>query len=856
MLNGTLGALRDEPSYVLIGARKRFMKLRIALILALYTGISAEGQSLPTTIPSLIEAGEGLAIVNISNRTGYVTFAGSNGRGILLPLEPTTSAEARALSFVNAYGKPFGLTSSSQLQLMRTPEVDALGMEHVRLQQFHQGVPVRAAEFLVHLKGSRVMAANGHVIDDLPGQVIPALPSDEARRAAQQLMEKHRPQAVPGAEYSVPRLEILNRALLSDTGNHRSRLAWFVEATAPVLREYIWIDAQSGAVLLHFSQLTEAKSRKVYNGNHVVTLPGTQVRTEGGAATGDTDQDNAYTYAGSTYDYYSSNHSRDSFDNAGAIIHSTAHHCAAGYPQGSTCPTYQNAFWNGTQMVYADGFSSADDVVAHELTHAVTQYTANLFYYMQSGALNESFSDIFGETVDLLDGLGNDAPGVRWQLGEDVPAGAIRNMMDPTLFGNPGKMSDSLHFVCNNNGLTDPFGDRGGVHSNSGIPNHAYALMVDGGTYNSMTITGIGLTKAAKIQYRTLSSYLTSGSGFIDNYNALNQSCTDLLGTAGITASDCTQVSKALQAVEMNATWPCDDAALPPARCTAGVPVNTFSDTFEYATGNWTATNSAGGWNAFDFGFARGGTHMAYGTDPSSTSDHRLAMTSAVAIPAGGRLYFDHAFEFENLFDSNFFDGGVLEYSTNGGSSWLDAGGLINAGHTYSGGIAPGSNPLAGRSGFVASSHGYTGTRLNLASLAGQNVKFRFRIGTDHVVGSLGWTIDNFAIYSCTAVPPFTNDPLVVSSTKIKAVHITELRTRIAAIRATTGLPAYSWTDPTLTAGFTVKAVHITDLRTALSQAYVASGLTAPIYTNASLAAVKVKAVHIAQLRAAIIAIE
>ena len=831
------------------------MKLRIALILALYTGISAEGQSRPTTIPSLMESGEGLAIVNVSNQTGYVTFAGSSGRGILLPLEPTTSAEARALSFVNAYGKPFGLESSSQLQLMRTPEVDALGMEHVRLQQFHQGVPVRAAEFLVHLKGSRVMAANGHVIDDLPAQVIPSLPSDEARTAAQQLIEKHRPEAAAGAGYSVPRLEILNRALLSDTGNHRSRLAWFVEVTAPLLREYVWIDAQSGAVLLHFSQLTEAKSRSVYNGNHVSTLPGTLVRVEGGGATGDTDQDNAYTYAGSTYDYYLSNHSRDSFDNAGAVIHSTAHHCAAGYPQGSTCPTYQNAFWNGVQMVYADGYSSADDVVAHELTHAVTQYTANLLYYMQSGALNESFSDIFGETVDLLDGLGNDAAGVRWQLGEDVPVGAIRNMMDPTLFFNPGKMSDSLYFVCNSNGWTDPFGDRGGVHSNSGIPNHAYALMVDGGTYNSMTITGIGLTKAAKVQYRALSAYLTSGSGFIDNYNALNQSCTDLIGTVGITGSDCTQVTKALQAVEMNSNWPCANAALPPSRCTSGTPVNTFSDTFEAVTGNWTATNGAGVWFPSDEGFARGGTHMAFGTDPGTTSDHRLAMTSAVPIPAVGRMYFDHAFEFENIAASTFFDGGVLEYSTNGGSSWLDAGSLIHAGHTYSGTIASGS-ALAARSGFVASSHGYTGTRLNLASLAGQNVKFRFRIGTDSSVGSLGWTIDNFSIYSCTT-PPFTNDPLVVSSTKIKAVHITELRTRVAAIRAARGLTAFSFTDPTLTPGSTrVKAVHITDLRTALSQAYAAAGLTAPTYTNPSLAAVKVKAVHIAELRAAVIAIE
>jgi len=117
-------------------------------------------------------------------------------------------------------------------------------------------------------------------------------------------------------------------------------------------------------------------------------------------------------------------------------------------------------------MVYGDGFPAADDVDAHELTHAVTEFTANLFYYMQSGALNESYSDIFGEAVNLGNGSGTDTPVVRWQMGEDVPGfGAIRDMMDPTLFGDTGKMSDSGQFVRD-----DPGSDQGGVHSISGVP--------------------------------------------------------------------------------------------------------------------------------------------------------------------------------------------------------------------------------------------------------------------------------------------------------------------------------------------------------------------------------------------------
>lgn len=1045
-----------------------------ALVLASLWTARIEGQvrgAAPgSSIPSVTQPGEGLSIRNISARTGYATFA-SSVRGVLLPLEPTASAEARALSFVALYGRAFGLPEGSEMRLVRAPQIDELGTEHVRLQQMHQGVPIRAAEFVVHLNGSRVMAANGRTVDDFPPRTIPDVPAPSARASAQQVIEKYLPNRAPDAHYSEPRLEIFNHRLLSEIENDRSRLAWFVEATGPMLRQYIWVDAETGAILLNFSQFTEAKSRQVYNGNHTSTLPGTLVRSEGGAATGDADQDNAYTYAGITYDYYLNHHSRDSFDNAGAAIISTAHHCPDGYPQGTTCPEYQNAAWTGIQMIYADGYASADDVVGHELAHAVTEYTANLLYYVQSGALNESYSDIFGETIDQLDGVGNDAVNVRWKVGEDLPIGAIRDMMTPTLYGDPGKMSDSLYFWCTSDAWTNPNGDSGGVHINSGIPNHAFALMVDGGTYNNTTIAGIGLTKAAKIQYRALSAYLTSGSGFRDNYDALNQSCTDLIGTLGITGADCTQVTNALQAVEMNDTWACAGVVHAPPQCSAGVPSNTFLDTFESVTSNWTVTNSIGSWGTQVTGLAKDGIYSAYGTDPNGISDHRLTMSSAVIIPPGGRLYFDHAFEFENSFGST-YDGAVLEYSTNNGSSWNDAGGLIDAGQTYNGIVVSGfSNPLSGFSAFVSSSHGYTGTRLNLASLVGQSVKFRFRVGADILIGSLGWAIDNFTIYSCSSVstgsfrvidsisklgtvnvgsetstvignsgviltdvaytssgalwaidfdnlysinpsngiatfvgplgvsgmnalvgngssllaasidthslysintttgaataltgtlgypsmgdlayhggtlyaavmngafsdlvrvnltgssftatnlghvtsdnelfglaegadhnlygvseravirintsnPPastvvvqnynanlsglgtangasstvvgFAYDPLI-GGHLIRASHITDLRARIAAIRLARGLSVFTWTDSVLAPGNFIKAAHVTDLRTALTQAYTHIGSAAPTFTDASLAGIKAKAVHIMELRAAVIAIE
>ncbi len=273
-----------------------------------------------------------------------------------------------------------------------------------------------------------------------------------------------------------------------------------------------WDGSQSNGSnydLLHFSQLTDARDRVIYNGNNTFALPGTLMRTEGAGPTGDVDADKAYDYSGDTYDYFFTKHGRDSFDGAGGQLKSTVHHC----PNGGPCP-YANAFWNGSQMVYGNGFASADDVVAHELTHAVTERTANLFYYLQSGALNESFSDIFGETVDLGNGAGTDTTGVRWQMGEDLGIGAIRNLMTPTLFSDPGKMSDpQFKFKCE----AVPQ-DAGGVHTNSGVPNHAYALMVDGGTYNGITVTALGpiavnaLSKAQTIQFRALTQYLKLGA--------------------------------------------------------------------------------------------------------------------------------------------------------------------------------------------------------------------------------------------------------------------------------------------------------------------------------------------------------
>ena len=688
-----------------------------------------------TQIPSLNEPGETLQIRERSTATGLVTFAASEGRGILVSVQANAPTETRARSFVAQYGATFGVNDQSQLRLARQPALDSLGVEHVRFQQQHNNVPVVAAEFLVHLRGSRVMAANGRMLPEsrMP-DTTPRIADAQAIVAARALIGRNRADQARGARYLTPRLEILNRGLLED-GTFPSHLAWFVEAVGPRLREYIWVDAHSGGVVLHFSQLAHARDRRIYDANDTNALPGTLRRTEGGLATGDAEEDGLYNMLGATYDYFFTQHARDSYDGAGSPIIGSVDWFEPG-----GCP---NAFWDGsiTQMAFCDGLV-ADDVVHHEFTHAVTEYTANLFYFNQSGALNESFSDIFGESIDLTDGIGNDTAPVRWAMGEDSSLGIIRNMMNPNLYDNPGKMTD-VQFECDGNF------DGGGVHINSGIPNHAYALMVDGGTYNGHTITGIGLTKAGRIQYRALSVYLSTGSTFLDNYNAVNQSCVDLIGTSGITVGDCTQVASALRAVEMNLKPMCANYVTPPPLCASGAaPTSTlFSDNFEIVPPTqWTVSSTTTTQWGFGNFWGDGQFHM-FGPATESQSIHNLSMASSVVIPANARMHFEHAF-FHDEFVGDYFDGGVIEYSTNGGATWNSAQTLIEAGRTYNGTLDP-ANPLGAVPAFVFDSYGFTGTRLNLSTLQGQSVRFRFRVSNDPIVAYFGWSVDNVQIYTC-----------------------------------------------------------------------------------------------------------
>ena len=235
---------------------------------------------------------------------------------------------------------------------------------------------------------------------------------------------------------------------------------------------------------------------------------------------------NVHWGAEATYDYYLNDHGRNSFDNAGGTIYSYAH----------ADVNYNNAFWDGTRMTYGDGdgvnFTPLVclDVVGHEITHGVTQNSANLIYWGESGALNESFSDIFGNEVEFMrEGV----PGVgtgSWRMGEDItPSGSgIRNMQNPNEFNNADTYLGTYW-------VTTGSGDNGGVHYNSGVQNFWFYLLCEGGSGtndhgNAYNVSTIGFTKAAAIAYRNLTVYLTPSSNYYAARVGAINSAIDLYG--------------------------------------------------------------------------------------------------------------------------------------------------------------------------------------------------------------------------------------------------------------------------------------------------------------------------------------
>jgi Zn-dependent metalloprotease len=873
------------------------------------------------------------AAVTVDPGTGAPKFVRvrGNGRGLVNRGAAVSSAERNEHSraFFRQHANAYGLSDPDAALQQVDARGDRLGWTHHTYRQVYRGVPVFGGEVKTHFDPSgQLVSVSATVVPEAPIDTTPSVSRDAAAGAALARVAGSGV-AVRGVSLYVFRTGLAQGV---DGSNH---LAWEVEVGNGLdVREFVYVDAHSARIIDQITGIHDGLSRRAYDGrflpNPPPEYPGTPFWVEGDPfPTGTTEADNMIVASKETYDFFMNAHGRDSFDGAGATMDSI-------FNRGYQCP---NASWNGTFISFCQGLTT-DDVTGHEWGHAYTQYTHGLIYQWQSGALNESYSDIWGEIIDQINGregvdttptvartvgtcstssppraelvvnapasiagtypaqsaafgpaltaagvtgdvvvgddgvgagadgceplvndvagkivlvdrgtcnftvkvknaqdagaiavmIANNAPtgmapmggadatitipsigttqadgqtirtnlpanvtlrsggavemSIKWLMGEDSTAvgltGALRDMWDPTCEGNPGRVTDTAYYTCST-------ADGGGVHSNSGVPNHAFALLVDGGTYNGQTVSGIGLTKAAHIYYRAASVYQTRGSNFIDHADALEQSCADLTGqplnalTGGpsaevISAADCGEVADAVAATELR-TPPdfCNFQPLlaknAPDRCEAGTTqVDIFADDFESdPSGTWQLTETSIGagrsprnweWvgslpdrpgSAF-FGVNADAVCTADDTGVIHLDSPEIELPSGVTAP---RLTFDHWISLEAG-----WDGGQILLSVDGGA-WQQ----VHFSHftfnpyrfllftTQQGN----TNPMAGQAAFTSSDGGtvlgsWGRSHVNLAPYAGpgQSVRLRFDVGNDYCTGMFGWYVDDVTLYACT----------------------------------------------------------------------------------------------------------
>jgi Zn-dependent metalloprotease len=939
---------------------------------------------------------DGAVRITRESATGKVGFVAATGAETdLLPAihgDTTAKAVKKATTYLDRFGAAFG---AGKGQLKQTAVRQGRYGWTVTYAQEYRGVEVFGSMLRAHLdKSGDLTSVNGYAAPDLKLSVEPRLSAAGAGERAVRLVgadpargEGGEPADTTDIEAKDPRLVVYRTgAIKGDPGE--AVLAYTVEVTNERnIRDMVVIDAQTGKVVNRYSMMAHALERELYEAfiddNETPENPDDDfvnfdlVWEEGQDTDGLNEaQLDLHHGTGEAYWLFKNAFNYDSYDGAGATM------ITVNNDPRIACP---NANWNGFTTNYCDGVTS-DDTVAHEWAHAYTEYTSGLIYQYQPGALNESYSDIWGETVDMLNDRFNETPNTvraegacsthspaiplvtitapesiagkclaggsswgdlpspegitgevvvatdaaepqdadpagtttdgcspfdnaaevagkiamvdrgrcfffekaqnardagalaliignnddsplsfsgddeepplpytigiglsnrekirvaldadetvtieikdqpvspensyRWLSGEadDAFGGAIRDMWTPTCHGDPGKVSDA-EYDC------DPSqADNGGVHSNSGVPNHAFALLVDGGTYNDRTIAPIGLDKAAAIWWRSQSAYLTPVSDFTAAADALESSCTDLIGADineltldpeaaqvladPITTADCTAVATAMAAVEMRSDpEQCDFQPMldknPPSVCGPGFTKNVvwkedfedgltgweseqvladlpdFDEFGDYAGGfgaPWDAVNDAPGGHA-------GG--VAYGPAPddgdcsgdgeNDFSSRDSIIGPEVVLPAGAtspRLTFGHYVATEAG-----WDGGNVKYSLNGAEfEVVPAPAYIFNGPDQLAPLAAGNtNPLAGEEAFTGTDGGkvvgsWGQSQVNLAALgagAGDTIQLRFDIGRDGCGGRDGWYVDNITISTCKAV-----STVIASKTTAKA---------------------------------------------------------------------------------------
>lgn len=805
----------------------RQMKGVAAVALILVLALPAAG-AVPAKDPSAVErlrrsAGGG-SKVSLNRATGTVSFL-QVGRPLALKSSAGETPHARTMAFLEAHGSAFGLEDpETEVQLLDT-STDRIGHTHVRYRQVYRGVPVFASDLRSHFdrNGSLVTVSAMTVpIGEL--DPVAEIPRTRAAAIAVAAVED----SLPPSRVKVllepldPKLVIFRTGLLQGVAG-RNHLAYHIEVVDRTrrVREFVFVDAQRGTVLDRITGIHHGLDREMYTSalgaENLVWSEGDALPFVGDDAAA---INNLIAYTEDSYNFFLtlSGGTHPSFDAADAALLSVFD------DEALFCSLAPNASWNGINTGFCDG-TTADDVVAHEWAHAYTEYNHGLIYQWQPGALNESYSDIFGEVVDWLNGEGSDAPSsarssdgtgcsaydpvtpgsddsLRWLEGEDAVAfgGAIRDMWRPECQGDPGRVSSDSYFCSTDDG--------GGVHTNSGVPNHAFALLVDGGTFNGQTISGIGPIRAAHIYWYAMTAYQGPATDFAAHADALEASCAALVGAdlpapstdtptptssgLSITAGHCAELAKVILATELRSEpTQCDFKPIfapdPPQLCAGlGAKLSISSTDWETGLGAWIAgtrdvvdplTFDTPDWGAVDglpdgrVGTAAFVANIFGGDCVSDIEAGVLTLESPdIEVPAGVhvlRVAIDQWLATEAL-----QDGGNLKLSVNGGPFDLVPKSAFEVGPyndilallvvTPDLEIVESDNPLRGEDAFTGTDGGvvsgsWGASHISLYGLAGSGdtIRLRFEFGIDGCNGLTGWYVDEVEVYSCAdELPP------------------------------------------------------------------------------------------------------
>lgn len=608
-----------------------------------------------------------------------------------------------------------------------------------------------------------VISFTGETSPGVAGPARPSLAASRARRAAITAVARATDRPATALRTTRPEARVWDPRLVGGPGLPIAVPAWAVDVrtTDGSVEQLVIVDGATGRVLARMDQLHGLAPVRICDqhndlsgsgtyGNRTPCDSGEQVADP--AASGVADVRDTYDAIRGTLDFYLDHFGRDGIADDGATVIATVRYCPA--DNLLTCP-YVNAAFNAVlgQMVIGDGFGN-DNTLGHELTHGVTDAESGLFYFYESGAINEALSDIFGEAIDQETPMGLDGKRQKWLIGEDLPIGPIRDMADPPAMGQPDRIG-SVHWYVGAS-------DNGGVHTNSGVANKTAFLIQDGGTFNGRTITGLKRAKAIAIWYEAATNLLTTGTDHRDLADALPQACRNLVGTTPnddggtptaqgpITTGDCTQVERAVAATEMALDIPGATPASD-ALCHDSTPVSLVNESFSATEDDW-LVNGPLPW-VVTTSWANSGTYAMLAKDTGESVDATLTQFAGVTIPSGrpAFLAFRHALTKGLEPNGLAYHASVVEATVVNTGVWTDLGPLwIFNGYNAVADDA-GDQPLGRRDTFAGPSRGWALSKANLgAAYSGFTLKVRFRYGSRGLTANEAtWFLDDVRIYTC-----------------------------------------------------------------------------------------------------------